>query len=115
MGSDDGVVWNFPVDVTFKSTNVHGWPRIALSTYGIDSLGRDVVRGYGSALVPLSPGQHVIDVDMYVPLATSTFNQVMSWLMGNPPEVRKLIFSHFINKSITNNTNVCFQILRVFT
>jgi len=89
MGVDDGVVWNFPIDVTFKSTNVHGWPRLALSTYGIDPLGRDVVRGYGSALVPLSPGQHVIDVDMYVPLATSFINQFMSWVMGNPPEVRK--------------------------
>ena len=26
-----GVVWNFPIDVKFKSTNVFGWPRIAIS------------------------------------------------------------------------------------
>ena len=83
---DEMVVWNFPIDVTFKATNVHGWPRIALSVYGIDHLGRDVVRGYGSCLVPLAVGQHVIDVDTYAPLATSQFNQWMSWLMGNPPE-----------------------------
>jgi len=83
---EQGVVWNFPVDVTFKSTNVYGWPRIAISVYGIDYLGRDVVRGYGSALVPLTPGQHVIEVDTYTPVATSTFNQLMAWLLGNPPE-----------------------------
>jgi len=83
---EQGVVWNFPIDVTFKSTNVYGWPRIAISVYGIDYLGRDVVRGYGSALVPLTPGQHVIEVDTYTPVATSTFNQLMSWLLGNPPE-----------------------------
>ena len=82
----EGVVWNFPLDVTFKSTNVHGWPRVAVSVYGIDYLGRDVVRGYGSALVPLSSGRHTIDVEMYTPLAMSTMNQVVAWLLGNPPE-----------------------------
>lgn len=30
-GQDTAVVWNFPIDVTFKSTNAFGWPRIALS------------------------------------------------------------------------------------
>jgi len=83
---EQGVVWNFPLDVTFKSTNVYGWPRLAVSVYGIDYLGRDVVRGYGSVLVPLTPGQHVVDLDTYTPVATSIFNQAVSWLMGNPPE-----------------------------
>ena len=104
-----GVVWNFPIDVKFKSTNVFGWPRIAISVrsqsllivlllycinlyliivynqrtmftlqvYGLDFLGRDVVYGYGSALLPLSSGQHVIDVDMYTPMASSMLNQVI--------------------------------------
>ena len=26
-------VWNFPIDVTFKSTNPFGWPKIVLSVY----------------------------------------------------------------------------------
>lgn len=83
---DQGIIWNFPIDATFKSTNVHGWPRIALSAYGLDFLGRDVVRGYGSALVPITPGRHVIDIEMYTPLATSAMNQFLSWIIGNPPE-----------------------------
>ena len=87
--SDDQVVWNFPIDVTFNSTNVHGWPRLALSVYGIDFFGRDVIRGYGSALVPLSSGQHEIEVTMFTPLATSTLNHLVSWLFGNPPEVNQ--------------------------
>lgn len=84
----DPIAWNFPIDITFKSTNVFGWPRIALSVYGIDFLGRDVIRGYGSALIPLTTGQHQIEVEMYAPLATSTLNHIASLLMGNPPEVR---------------------------
>ena len=30
-GQDTAVVWNFPIDVTFKATNAFGWPRVALS------------------------------------------------------------------------------------
>jgi B9 domain-containing protein 1 len=84
--SEEQIIWNFPVDVSLNATNVFGWPRIAISVYGIDFLGRDVIRGYGSALVPMSSGQHLIEVDMFVPLATSYFNEAVSWLMGNPPE-----------------------------
>lgn len=85
--SEEQIVWNFPIDISFSTTNVYGWPRIAISVYGIDFLGRDVIRGYGSALIPLSSGQHQIEIDMFNPLATSYLNDFVSWLMGNPPEV----------------------------
>ena len=93
--TEDGVTWNFPIDVTFKATNVHGWPRICVSVYGIDYLGRDVIRGYGSALIPLGPGQHIIEVETYTPLATSTFNTFISWLLGNPPEVLYELINYY--------------------
>jgi B9 domain-containing protein 1 len=81
------VVWNFPIDVSFKSTNIHGWPRVAVSVYGIDYLGRDVIRGYGSLLIPLQPGTHALQIEMFVPVANSTLNDFFSWILGNPPEV----------------------------
>lgn len=28
-GFDQSVVWNFPIDISFKSTNAHGWPRVS--------------------------------------------------------------------------------------
>jgi B9 domain-containing protein 1 len=87
LNPESRVVWNFPLDITFKATNVHGWPRIAISVYGIDYFGRDVVKGYGSALIPLLPGAHNLQVEMFTPVANSPFNEFMSWLMGNPPEV----------------------------
>ncbi|RYH23227.1 hypothetical protein EON65_18120 [archaeon] len=87
LNPDSNIVWNFPLDVTFKATNIHGWPRIAISVYGIDYFGRDVVKGYGSALIPLLPGSHTLTVNMFTPVANSTFNEFMSWVMGNPPEV----------------------------
>ena len=82
----DALVWNFPIDISFSTTNVYGWPRIAVSVYGLDFLGRDVVRGYGSALVPLVAGTHEINVDCYVPMASSWLNEWGAWFFGNPPE-----------------------------
>ncbi|KAM9253023.1 B9 domain-containing protein 1 isoform 3-T3 [Dugong dugon] len=65
------LVWNFPIDVTFKSTNPYGWPQIVLSVYGPDVFGNDVVRGYGMVHVPFSPGRHKSTIPMFVPESTS--------------------------------------------
>ncbi|CAD1472835.1 unnamed protein product [Heterotrigona itama] len=51
-------VWNFPLEVTFKSTNPHGWPQLIISVYGLDTFGHDVIRGYGVCHLPLETGHH---------------------------------------------------------
>lgn len=48
--------------VTLKSTNPYGWPRLVIAVYGLDMFGRDVVRGYGSVLFPVIPGHHKLEV-----------------------------------------------------
>ena len=91
-------MWNFPLDVTFKSTNAFGWPQarlcsihwafarawhdraqhvhgtcqtggppshahgvavsqVVVSVYGVDALGRDVIKGYGSMHLPTCAGR----------------------------------------------------------
>ena len=82
-------VWNFPVDVTFRATGVHGWPQIVLSVYGTDSFGRsDMIIGYGAAHLPMAPGRHEIYVRTFRPLASSLFARFQSWLLGARPEFR---------------------------
>ncbi|KAF5911938.1 hypothetical protein HPG69_015916, partial [Diceros bicornis minor] len=80
------LVWNFPIDVTFKSTNPYGWPQIVLSVYGLDVFGNDVVRGYGAVHVPFSPGRHKRTIPMFVPESTSKLQKFTSWFMGRRPE-----------------------------
>ncbi|XP_023369777.1 B9 domain-containing protein 1 isoform X2 [Otolemur garnettii] len=82
------LVWNFPIDVTFKSTNPYGWPQIVLSVYGPDVFGNDVVRGYGAVHVPFSPGRHKRTIPMFVPESTSKLQKFTSWFMGRRPEYR---------------------------
>jgi B9 domain-containing protein 1 len=51
------LVWNFPLDITYRSTNAFGWPQLVVSVYGVDALGRDVIQGYGSMHLPTCAGR----------------------------------------------------------
>ncbi|XP_029169147.1 LOW QUALITY PROTEIN: B9 domain-containing protein 1-like [Nylanderia fulva] len=81
------VVWNFPLDITFKSTNPHGWPQLIMLIYGLDWFGRDVIRGYGVCHLPLKTGHHEKRVSVYVPESSSTLQRFMEWLTGRRPEL----------------------------
>lgn len=80
--------WNFPLDVTFKSTNPFGWPQLVLNVHGQDVFGTAVVRGYGAVHLPLSPGRHVRIVPVFVPESSSHFQKFTSWIMSGRPEFR---------------------------
>ncbi|TRY59062.1 hypothetical protein DNTS_008383, partial [Danionella cerebrum] len=81
------LVWNFPLDITFKSTNPFGWPQIVVSVYGPDTFGNDVVRGYGAVHIPFTPGKHTKTIPMFVPESTSRLQKFTRfWLMGRRPE-----------------------------
>lgn len=87
--NDDGsnaVVWNFPIEISFQSTNPYGWPRLTLSIYGFDFLGRDVVRGYASLLLPINPGRHTKHLKTFRPVSGGKCQQLLNWLMGTNPE-----------------------------
>uniref|UniRef100_F6WR06 B9 domain-containing protein 1 n=1 Tax=Macaca mulatta TaxID=9544 RepID=F6WR06_MACMU len=87
------LVWNFPIDVTFKSTNPYGWPQIVLSVYGPDVFGNDVVRGYGAVLtLTWALGRACPRTDLTsfsnarVGPCSPVFFCVPSWFMGRRPE-----------------------------
>lgn len=86
---DDGsstFVWNFPIDVSLKSTSAFGWPRMTLQLYGVDALGRDVIQGYANILCPTAPGHYTKYVPTYTPVSSSPWRRLMQWITGTPPE-----------------------------
>ncbi|QDZ18992.1 ciliary basal body-associated B9 domain-containing protein [Chloropicon primus] len=85
-GVDTSFVWNFPINVAYRSTNIFGWPQIVLSVYDVDNLGRDVVLGYGSVHIPTAPGTYNLKVRLYKPLASSMLQHLTSWISKVQPE-----------------------------
>ncbi|CAH0385187.1 unnamed protein product [Bemisia tabaci] len=79
-------VWNFPIEITFRSTNPYGWPQLILSVFGLDSFGNDTIQGYGVCHIPISTGNHSKSVAMYVPESSSLLQKLTSWLTGRRPE-----------------------------
>lgn len=84
-GSEE-IVLNFPIDMTFKSTNPYGWPRLVLSVYGVDGLGRDIVRGYGSTHLPIRSGSCRRTIPLFAPQSSSFLQKMLGNLFGNRPE-----------------------------
>mmetsp|Transcript_6470 Transcript_6470/g.19041 ORF Transcript_6470/g.19041 Transcript_6470/m.19041 type:complete len:197 (+) Transcript_6470:243-833(+) len=102
QGCDNSVVWNFPVDISFKSTNAHGWPRMCVSVYGVDPLGRDVVRGYGSVLVPPFAGEYDRFIHTYTPVPSSPWQRFVSLFTGSYAEFYDSNFvGQGINREVT--------------
>ncbi|KAJ8614435.1 hypothetical protein CTAYLR_000780 [Chrysophaeum taylorii] len=85
-GPDKSVVWNYPIDISFKSINAFGWPRLCVSVYGLDAFGRDVIRGYASILIPCSNGEYQRTAQVYVPVPSSLWQRLMCWVQGTYPE-----------------------------
>lgn len=61
-------------------------PQLVVSVYGLDGLGRDVVRGYGAMPLPVAPGAVTRRMAMFVPQASSKLQQFASWILGQRPE-----------------------------
>eukprot|EP00736_Rhodelphis_marinus_P005300 Rmarinus@m.4040 len=85
-GHNPEIVWNFPVDITFRTTNAFGWPQIVVTVYGTDGVGRDYVKGYGAMHIPMAPGRYTLRVKMFAPMSSSPFQEFLSWLQGCRPE-----------------------------
>ncbi|UXI16679.1 Protein FAM49B [Sarcoptes scabiei] len=74
-------VWNLPFEATFKSTNPFGWPQIVVSVYGIDSVGNDVIRGYGWLHLPTQPGWHRLSIRLFSPQSSTLLGRILNWFV----------------------------------
>ncbi|KAH7642035.1 B9 domain-containing protein 1 [Dermatophagoides farinae] len=74
-------VWNLPIEATFKSTNVFGWPQIIVSVYGMDNLGNDVIRGYGWTHLPIRPGEHRLQIRLFTPQSSTLLARIANWFV----------------------------------
>ncbi|CAG9773988.1 unnamed protein product [Ceutorhynchus assimilis] len=81
ISNNDKVVFNFPVDAQFKSTNLFGWPQMVLSIYKETTL-----EGYGRVHLPIKPGRRHLEVNLAKPQASSLLGYIGSFF-GYQPEL----------------------------
>ncbi|KAJ9521813.1 hypothetical protein QJQ45_024675 [Haematococcus lacustris] len=86
QGPDQALVWNYPLDLTYKTTNAYGWPQLVVSVYGLDGLGRDVIKGYGCIHLPTAAGRFTLRLRLYKPRSASGLQSFISWMAGMPAE-----------------------------
>eukprot|EP00761_Pharyngomonas_kirbyi_P008976 gb/GECH01008991.1/.p1 GENE.gb/GECH01008991.1/~~gb/GECH01008991.1/.p1 ORF type:complete len:189 (+),score=29.47 gb/GECH01008991.1/:1-567(+) len=84
-GSLPHFIWNFPLEITFASTNPYGWPKIVVCLY--QSKGKNSVRlGYGWTQIPVFPGRREIKIPLFKPVSSSTIQNIIGSIIGSPPE-----------------------------
>ncbi|KAF2899123.1 hypothetical protein ILUMI_07050 [Ignelater luminosus] len=81
VSNGEDIVLNLPIDIVYKSTNLHGWPQIVLSVYsGIN------LQGYGRSHIPLQPGLHKLNISLSKP-QPSSFLGYLGTFFGYQPEL----------------------------
>lgn len=60
------VVWSHPLDVHFVAKGMHGWPRLIVQVWRLDSDGHLEVVGYGFSHLPSIPGKHDLSLHLHL-------------------------------------------------
>eukprot|EP00483_Globobulimina_turgida_P001204 UN01206 len=101
-----GFLWNYPFDLTFKSFNPTGWPQIIISVYTLNSWTSDDIVGYASVRIPIFPGRYVIEADLFRPVSSNWFSELVATFKGNKPEYFDTTFiTQSKNREITRVTS----------
>ncbi|PNH12840.1 B9 domain-containing protein 1 [Tetrabaena socialis] len=85
-GRDGVLVWNFPIDITYKTTNAFGWPQLVVAVYGLDMFGRDVIKGYACMHLPTCAGRYNLTMRLFRPRSASLLQSLTSFMSGMPAE-----------------------------
>ncbi|GJQ81803.1 hypothetical protein Trydic_g344 [Trypoxylus dichotomus] len=75
------IIFNFPIEIVYKSTNPYGWPQIVVSVYN-----NTQIKGYGRAHMPIRPGCHDLRISLSRP-QPSTFLGYIGTFFGYQPEL----------------------------
>lgn len=100
------VVFNMPIEFTFKSTNPFGWPQIVISLYGTNFWGTETSRGYARVHVPLCGTSKEIRAPILTPKCENLWAALVSWFTDRSPELRdpKILADGTKNKNLLTDT-----------
>lgn len=77
-------VWSHPIDTYFEFTAIQGWPKLSFQVWEHDDLGRSYLGGYGFCALPMSPGHHRLDVNIWRPVGNKAEELTAKFIGGSP-------------------------------
>jgi len=111
------MIWNFPIDASFRSTTPHGWPQIVLICSGLDFFGRENNYAYGTIHIPTTIGRHERYIKMFSPTTNSWWSMFTSWLSGTyrefingPKTLSECNEKEIIRVNATGTVKIVFQV-----
>ncbi|KAH8316002.1 hypothetical protein KR074_004992 [Drosophila pseudoananassae] len=92
---NEPIVFNMPIEVTYKSTSPFGWPQILVSVFGRNgSQGRETLLGYAHVHLPVfgsrRPAEQLeqLQTPILMPKCPSMLADITSWLLRREPELK---------------------------
>jgi len=80
-------VWQHPIDVHFSTKAAHGWPKLVIEVWHMDTYGRADLSGYGTCAVPTAPGMHSVTIATWRPVGTLR-QQFGAFFLGGYPQLK---------------------------
>lgn len=92
----DGQVFSHPIDVTYSTSSLVGWPKLTVEVWEQDEFGRNQLGGYGMCHVPTMPGMHSVECVTWRPKGSWLDNLSTAFIGGNPT---------LVNPSVVHTTD----------
>ena len=86
--NDERLVWNYPFEATYETTNLAGWPQLIGVAYGTDFFGKPVLRGYGNVHLPTNSGRQERKIRLFCPQPQSVLSGILGYFQGCIAEYR---------------------------
>ncbi|SPP82979.1 B9 domain-containing protein 1 [Drosophila guanche] len=91
---NEPIVFNMPIEVTYKSTSPFGWPQLLVSVFGRSGMGRESLLGYANIHLPVfgsrptTDQNTILEAPILMPKCPNMFADVTSWLLRREPELK---------------------------
>lgn len=102
--NENGVVkLNHPMDIFYETSSSEGWPMLVCEVWDKSEPSCKNFIGCGSAWMPMSPGEHVVDINLWKPTGTG-LNALSEYLLPNVPDLkvlREIIVNPYMRSNYT--------------
>ncbi|XP_023164607.1 B9 domain-containing protein 1 [Drosophila hydei] len=92
---NDKIVFNMPIEVTYKSTSPFGWPQILVSVFGQNGNGNESLMGYAHVYMPIFGSRQqneqissLSQAPILRPRSPNMLGDITSWLLRRQPELK---------------------------